>query len=251
MIPDHRIPAIDRAIEVLDVLAVQGSASITALSTALSIPRSTVYRLLNSLEAHAVVVKDGDGTYQLGPRLLRWGYAVGLGTDLVSTCRPFMDRLARELAESVKLSMLDDNSALVVAVAESPGSYSVSTRVGRRFPLHAGAASKVLLAYSSEASPEQLRQRSLDRLTPHTLTDPLLLEAALRTVRAEGLARDDAEYTEGVSAVAAPVFDAAGTCVAALSVPFFPGSSEEHIATISRGVRETAAAISQHMGARR
>ena len=106
MIPDHRIPAIDRAIEVLDVLAAEGSASITALSTALAIPRSTVYRLLNSLEANAVVVKDGDGAYQLGPRLLRWAHAVGLGTDIVSTCRPFMDRLARELAESVKLSVL-------------------------------------------------------------------------------------------------------------------------------------------------
>ena len=250
MIPDHRIPAIDRAIEVLDVLAAEGSASITALSTALAIPRSTVYRLLNSLEANAVVVKDGDGTYQLGPRLLRWAHAVGLGTDIVSTCRPFMDRLARELAESVKLSVLDEDSALVVAVAESPGSYSVSTRVGRRFPLHAGAASKILLAYSAEASPERLRRRSLDRLTPHTLTDAARLEAALRIVRDEGIARDDAEFSEGVSAVAAPVFDAAGDCVAALSVPFFSGSSEERVAVIGRGVRETAAAISQHMGAR-
>ncbi|QYU66522.1 helix-turn-helix domain-containing protein [Leptolyngbya sp. 15MV] len=127
----HRIPAVDRAVEVLDALA-SGAAGIRDLAAQLGIPRSTVYRVLNSLEAHALVVRGADQVYRLGPHILRLARAVPFGLDLVGTARPVMEALAAELRCTVKLSVLDGAHALVVATVESPESYAVTTQVGRR-----------------------------------------------------------------------------------------------------------------------
>jgi len=174
----HRIPAMERAVDVLEGLAA-GAAGIRDLTVRLGIPRSTVYRVLNSLEARGLAVRGSDNLYRLGPQLPRLARAVPSGFDLVAVSRPLMEDLARALRCSVKLSVLDAGVALVVATAESPETYSVTTQVGRRFPLHAGAASKVLLAFSGEGLGRRLLGGALPGLTPATITDPATLQVVL------------------------------------------------------------------------
>jgi DNA-binding IclR family transcriptional regulator len=249
--PDHRIPAIDRAIDVLDALAGRPGATITELAAALKIPRSTVYRLLNSLEAHAVVVKDGEGAYQLGPRLLRLAQSVTVGVDLVSLARSRLNTLAVDLDCSVKLSVRDAGTALVIAVAESPKTYSITTQVGRRFPLHAGAASKVLLAYADDAVVDDLLSVPLAKVAPATITRRDVLTKELERIRKRGFAEDRGEFAEGVHAVAAPVFGANGDCVGAVSVPYVASTDPSRASAIRDAVIATAGVISVELGARR
>ena len=146
-ISDHRIPAVERALQALDLLCGEGEApTIRDLAARLGVPRSTVYRIVNTLEAHGVARRDAAGRYTPGPRLLAYARAVPRGADLATLAMPALEELADAAQATAKLSVLDGDAALVVAVAPGPGAYSVATQVGRRFPLHAGAASKVLAA---------------------------------------------------------------------------------------------------------
>ena len=95
---EHRIPAVDRAIEVLDFLGrAARPVGLRELAAELGVPRSTVYRLINSLEAGEMVVKAGEQVYVLGSAIKRLAQAVPQGFDLVSLARPTLDLLAIEL----------------------------------------------------------------------------------------------------------------------------------------------------------
>jgi DNA-binding IclR family transcriptional regulator len=244
----NRIPAVERAAAVLGALAQDGGGQIAELSVALGIPRSTVYRILNSLEAHGLVVRAAEQGYRLGPALVRLARAVPLGADLVSVARPAMDALALRLGVTVKLSVLDADSALVVAVAEGPQTYSVTTQIGRRFPLHAGAASKVLAAFGDAALQARLLAAPLARHTATTITDSRALAAVLAAVRRAGHAEDNGEFVAGVAAIGAPIFDAAGGCVAAVSIPYLPDQRGRQRRALRDGVVGCAQAVTQSLG---
>jgi DNA-binding IclR family transcriptional regulator len=246
-VSDHRNPAIERAVDVLDALTRKPGASISQLSELLSIPRSTIYRILNSLEAGAVVAKEGEG-YHVGPKLIQWAHAVTRGADLVSLARPHLERLANAEIATVKLSVLDDDRALVVAVAESPRQYSISTQVGSRFPLHAGAASKVLLAHAPKEARDRALAGPLAAETSATVTDPQALRAMLADVRARGYATDQGEYTLGINAVAAPVFGPDGRCIAAISIPYLGESEGARADALRDAVVVAAQALTRQMG---
>jgi len=243
----HRIPAIDRAVDVLEALAA-GPAVIRELAEGLGVPRSTVYRVLNSLEARGLVVRGADTAYRLGPQLLRLARAVPAGFDLVALARPLIDELAHALRCSVKLSVLDGDAAVVVAVAESPETYAVTTQVGRRFPLHAGAASKILAAFGPDALRERLLAAPLSRLTPATITGRAALRDALDAIRAAGHAEDAGEFAPGIRARAAPVFGPDGACVAALSIPYLEGTPAAREAEIQSALLRCASAITARLG---
>ena len=245
---EHGIPAVERAIEVMDALARQPGASIRDLANTLPIPRSTIYRILKSLEDYDVALRTPDGGFELGPRLVRLARSVRSGSDIVSIAKPIMDELARSLDCGVKLSVLDADAALVVAVAESPQTYSVTTQVGRRFPLHAGAASKVLLAFSPDMIRQQAMAAPLLRYTATTIVDPLTLSRVVEEVRRVGNAKDEGEFVPGVFAIARPVFDQSGQCVAALSIPFLEATPADVVDRFAGGLARAAEAITRRLG---
>jgi DNA-binding IclR family transcriptional regulator len=244
----NRIPAIDRALEVLDILSRDPGATISSLSEQLGIPRSTVYRIVNSLEAGGVATRDQSNGYHLGPKLMRWGAAVPKGVDLVDLAKSHLERLAREETVTAKLSVLDGDAALVVATAEGRGRYTISTQVGSRFPLHAGAASKVLLAYADAALQDRILAGELVAATENTVTDPKVIRALLAQVAAEGYATDHSEFVPGINAVAAPVFGPDGHCIGAISVPYIAAEGLKKEAAWREVVVETAKTLTRQIG---
>ena len=196
-----------------------------------------------------MVTKAGEQTYVLGPAIRRLAQAVPQGFDLVSLARPTLDAMAVELQLSVKLSVLDQGSALVVLSALAPTTYVVSTQVGRRFPLHAGAASKVLAAYMDADALSDALQGKLERHSAQTITSKTKLRAELAAVRKSGYAFDQGEFANGVGAIGAPVCGPDGQCVAALSVPFFIDESQSLRDRILQRVLLGARKISAELGA--
>lgn len=248
-ISDHRIPAVERALQALDLLCAGGEApTIRDLAARLGVPRTTVYRILNTLEAHGVARRDAAGRYLPGARLLAYARAVPRA-DLATLAMPALEALAAEVRATAKLSVLDGDAALVAAVAPGPGAYSVVTQVGRRFPLHAGAASKVLAAHLPDAGRDALLAAPLPRVTSRTITDPKRLAAVLARVRREGVATDHAEYVEGVHAMAAPVFGPDGGCAAAISLAHLPAEPPERLAAFEAALRRAASRLSREIGA--
>lgn len=247
--PDDRdkngVPVIERMMEILSLLETgPAGETIRGLSERLSTPRSTVYRILNTLHAHNVVQRRLDGTYVLGPRLLSLASRVQSETpfDLPAIAQPVMKDLAELTGEGNKLSVLDDHSAVVVASVAGHGEYALNPAIGRAFPLHAGAASKVLLAHMDPAEIERILTAPLDRFTPRTITDAAKLSADLNRIRKQGWASDRGEHGSSIWAFAAPIVTPSGRVIAALSIPFLAPDreSDDHDRLRDRVVKAAA-----------
>jgi DNA-binding IclR family transcriptional regulator len=246
----HRIPVIDRMMDVLAQLEVrENGATIRDLVAQLKLPRTTIYRILNSLQLHDMVRRDEAGAYHLGRRLLGLASHVAASAsplDLIAFSTPILERVSTEIGEGCKLSVIDSEGVLVLAAAQGRRPYALSVAPGQRLPVHAGAASKLLLAYEPEAEIDRWLARPLVAFTSRTITDPKRLRTELARTRRLGWAHDKGENAPSILAYAAPVFDKTGKLVAAISVPFLHGTEasrmeEIRLATIDAGKTVTAA----------
>jgi DNA-binding IclR family transcriptional regulator len=245
----HTIPAIDRMMAVLSALEAQpDGASISALTTTLALPRSTVYRILNTLEAHDVVQRHGSGSYRLGRRLLMLAARVPSGTDeldLAQLAQPFLHEVAISLGQSVKLSVLDSEGVLVLAAAQGTRPYALVVTPGQRLPFNAGAAGKLLFAFQPPDRQADLLSRPLAAFTSRTITDPKRLKSEAARIRRQGWAQDRGESAPSIYAYAAPIRDRGGRVIAALSIPFLHGTESEQVADIRLAVISMADEISK------
>jgi DNA-binding IclR family transcriptional regulator len=187
-----------------------------AFAARLDVHKSTASRLAATLVAAGVLERapNGDG-FRLGTEIARLGLLALGAHGLVDRARPVMDRLARESGESVVLSVPAGIEAIDVAQADSPYVVGASTWTGRRTPLHASSDGKVFLAFGAETLPDDY---VLERVAPRTVADRAALERELARVRRDGFARALGDLEPGLNGVAAPIFNGAGDCVAALSV---------------------------------
>ena len=244
----HRIPVIDRMMEVLAQLERRDTGlTIRDLVSQLHLPRTTIYRILNTLQMHDMVHRDDAGAYQLGRRLLGLASHVATGAsqvDLVAVAQPFLDQLAHEMGEGVKLSVLDKNSTLVITTAQGKREYALTVAAGQRGEAHAGAAGKLLLSHLPEADLTASLARPLTAHTARTFTDPRRLRAELTRIRRLGWAQDKGETVPSIHAFAAPVFDTREEMVAALSVPFLAGTEAGRMEDIRLAAIATAKALS-------
>jgi DNA-binding IclR family transcriptional regulator len=186
---------------------------VTEMAALIGVHKSTASRLAAALERAGLLARSGR-RFRLGAEAIRLGALALRGFDLVTAMQPAMDRLAQETGETVNLAVSDGPD--ILNVAEVPSGYILSCSggwTGRRTRPHAVANGKVLMAYGALGIPDRL-----ERYTAHTITARDVLEAELAAVRRDGYAAAVAELEEGLVAVASPVFDAAGGCVAALSV---------------------------------
>jgi DNA-binding IclR family transcriptional regulator len=235
----HRIPVIDRMMEILFVLEQRpGGATIRDIVDLLRLPRTTVYRILNTLERHDIVSRSSKGAYRLGPRLLGLARAIGSaqGYDLAALAKPHLESLSAETGESSKISVIDGDDLVVVVAASGKREYALTVVPGQRLPLHAGAAGKTLLAYLPQDEVERRICLTLGRYTTRTLTDPRRLRRELASIRRQGWAQDKGEYSPSIHAFAAPILGRDGAIVAALSAPFVAGARAEHVDKIRQAV---------------
>lgn len=243
----HRIPVIDRMMEVLGQLERRdGGLTIRDLVSQLHLPRTTIYRILNTLQMHDVVHRDDHGAYHLGRRLLGLASHVATGAsevDLVAVAQPHLDRLAHDLGEGVKLSVLDKDAVLVLAAAQGKREYALTVAPGQRMEPHAGAASKLLLSYLPEPDLDSYLGRPMAAFTSKTTTDPRRLKTELARLRRQGWSQDKGETVLSIHAFAAPVFDTRGEMVAALSVPFLAGTEARRTEDIRVAAIATAKAL--------
>jgi DNA-binding IclR family transcriptional regulator len=249
----HTIPVIDRMMDVLGQLERRSSgATIRDLTAQLALPRTTIYRILNTLQRHDVVRRDQDGAYHLGRRLLTFASHVSASfgdVDLAAVGQPFLDRLAGQLGEGCKLSVIDHEGLVVLAAAQGGREYALSVAPGQHLPIHAGAAGKLLLAFLAKDEQAAWMARPLIAFTPRTITDPRRLRSEVTRIKRLGWAQDKGENITSIHAFAAPVIDRTGTVVAAISVPFLAGTAPSRMEEIRLAAIEAAGAMSAAMPA--
>lgn len=246
------LPVIDRVSDMLDLLERRpGGMTIRDLSQSLALPRSSVYRGLNTLEAHGLVRRSPAGAYRLGLHLLVLAAQVVVDPaeqSLLALAQPHLEQLSLATGEASKLSVLAGDRALVVAVAQARGNVGVAVTAGKSYPLHAGGASKLLLAHLPPGEVER-HLRGLAAFTGRTVTDRVDLLAELAEIRRRGWAQDRGEYASAVHAIAAPLRDGAGRVVAALSIPFLADADARRRVRLRRAVIGAAARICSALAA--
>ena len=231
----HRIPVIDKMFQIMDLIRLSdGSATINNLAAESRVPRSTVYRILNTLAAHNAVSRGRGGVYRLGFRLV--GLAAAVDTTLTEEAlaqmvRPALQKLAADTGETSKLTVVKNGAAEVLDMVLSPKAMAPSSRIGSRFRLHAGAASKVLLAFSPQDIQESVLSGELEPLTRMTITDPAKLRQELETIRQRGVSYDRGEWSVNVNAIGAPILDFAGRLAGALSIAYFADPEDREMET--------------------
>jgi DNA-binding IclR family transcriptional regulator len=238
---------LERSLALLFELDEAGARLPTAeLARRAGLPPSTAYRLVDELEAHGLVERDGDGGLALGLRML--GLARGvedrLAASLIEPARGIMRELASEHDETALLTAPAGRSAIGLDAIEPERPVRLSYGRWRTAPMHLGASGKVLLAF--------LPQRAAERViagVDHSLTasgravDAERLRRELTEVRERGVAVTHGELDRGVSGVAAPVLGPRRHLVAGLTLVGPTDRVAPNTERLSAAVREAASAI--------
>ncbi|WP_240980433.1 SMP-30/gluconolactonase/LRE family protein [Ramlibacter agri] len=185
-----------------------------------SLPKATLHRILNTLVREGLLRHDPHTrTYRLGFRLLELAYDVWSDFDLRLAAQDELVRLADQLQETVRLSVLNGNRLMVVACETRAQGGQERTAVGMNLPLHASAAGKAVLAASEPGTRAGLLGPApWPRLTERTLVDAPALQSELEITSVRGYALEDGEQQAGAVAIAVPVYDFEGAVIGALDL---------------------------------
>ncbi|MBL8589335.1 MAG: SMP-30/gluconolactonase/LRE family protein [Methylobacteriaceae bacterium] len=245
--------ALAKGLYLLDVIGERETPPrFTDLQIATGLPKGTLARMLGALTAFRLIRHEpSDNTYRLGPRLFELAHRVWDTFDLRGAAAPLLERLALEQRETAALTAADDDQIVYIDQRSQGGPFAFRIEIGRRAPLHCSAPGKALLAFA----PPHEQRATLDRLklerhTPATLVERDALVAELALSRARGYALSRGEHVDGVSSVAAPVFDHTGKAIAALGL-FGPTSRMpiDRLHVLGRDLMEAARRISGTVGA--
>ena len=245
--------AIERAFAVLRAIkAADGSSGVSEVARNTGLPKSTVSRLLSSLEEERIIERvDGAGRYTIGPGLVHLaGGAAALGT-LREVTHPYLRDLAEATGESSGLTVPDGNTALYLDHVSSDGSVRTRDWTGMRFPYHTIAPGLALMMTWSEASIGRLADRGLEPFTEQTITTKRDLMSRLTRARREGFVWTMGDFDLEINGVAAPVRNNDGDAVGAISTygPSYRFPGETDTGHLAERVRETARLVQDQIQA--
>lgn len=249
----YSVRVLDRAFSLLDILADGRPRNLVTVSAESQLDTSTTFRLLAALQEHRYVARSPQtGEYSLGIRCMELARAY-LSVSVVSVALPHMVALRDDTRETVHLAVLDQME--VVYVDKQEGLHAIgimSSRIGGRNPAYCTGVGKALLAYQNPTAVQShFAGVTFERFTDTTVVTAADLMAELSAVRRRGFALDLGEHEAEVRCVAAPVFDAGGNAVAAISVsgPQSRLNPVEQQTGIIQKVLATADRISTLLGA--
>lgn len=215
------VPAVERAIELLQVLAHAGKPlMLSELSERTAASRSTAFNTLATLQRYGFVEKDERyKTYRLGLGLFELGRAYLDQVSLIPAFTQYARELVERCQETVKLGVRDGREVVYLAAQEGPHSVRLVALVGERRPAHITAVGKVLLAQLTDDELIALyRTYVFAKPTPTAIDSLPMLQQALAVIRQQQIAYDQQESSIGVNCVAVPIHDYSGKVVAAMSI---------------------------------
>jgi DNA-binding IclR family transcriptional regulator len=221
-----KIQVIARAASVLRLLEHEPSGlSLGAIAQRLKLPRSTVQRIVGALEAENLLIAASPaGRVKLGPALLR--LSTSMESSISSIAKPYMVEIARDLNQSVDLSMLSRKQSVCIDQAVGAQHPESSPSIGETSPLYCTAQGKAMLALMSDVEIEQKIGQHFPPRTEHTRTTLSTLLEDIRDTRASGIAHEMEEQANGIFAVGVGFNDALGNRLA-LSIPMTSSRFEE------------------------
>lgn len=246
------VKSASRVIDILELLASHPTGLTHGeIARGLSVPKSSLTAILRTLIERRYLEHDArSGTYGLGFALVTLSGIYLRRNDVSQVAQPVLASLMLATGESTALTILADREVIVIGKQTCDKAILHSLQMGDRGPVHASASGKAMLAMLPRDRVETLLGSGpLPAITAHTITDAVVLRAELDAIAAGAIGYSREEMVNGIIAMGLPIFDAAGTVAAGISVGVpvsrFGPAEEQGIA---RHLREAAIAISRRLG---
>jgi len=243
----YLVPGLERGLRVLgEFTRDTRTLSAPELGRRLRLPRSTIFRLLATLESLGFVERTGND-YRLGLAVLRLGFEYLASLELTELAQPLLERLCGETRLPCNLVVRDGRSIVYVAKVTPPAPLTSSVHVGTRLPAHATVLGRVLLG---DLSPDELRrlypEKRLEAFSDNTPKTVPELSEMVRIDRERGHALGEGFFEASISTIAAPVRDHTDRVVAALGITIMSAHIDpSRVADLVLAVRASADELSR------
>ena len=245
------VRSVDRALDILLCFSREEPArSLTQIAEAIHMSKTTVHRLLATLENKRFITRDSTtGLYRLGLRFIEMASLVLQDVDLHRWAKPYLQRLAAEYGETVDLSILDGSHVVYLEVIESPQRIKLAAAVGQRLPAYFTASGKALLAFLPEENVKKIISDNLAESSNHDQGSVQQMVEDLRVTVERGYAISEQEYEEEINAVAAPIFDKDRNPIASIAIvgPSYR-LSKDRLPALGESLRQMTQQISNEVG---
>jgi DNA-binding IclR family transcriptional regulator len=223
---------------------------VTEISRRVGLHKSTVSRILATLEEDALVERHPtSGRFRLGVGVLTLAAPMLANLDVRRVARPFLEELTRVTGETTGLVVWSEGAAVSIEQVASPRKVKHTIPLGTQFREHVSASVKIFLAEAPLEEVQQLIRRGLPRYTDRSVIDPDEYMRNLQRVRESGCAVNDGETSAEEVGIAAPIRDHRDRAVAAvlLSAPRYR-TPLDRVRELSPSVKQCATDISTRLG---
>jgi IclR family transcriptional regulator, KDG regulon repressor len=214
---EYHSSTIQRALDILNLFKDRPSLSLTDIQKTLGFNKTTLYRVVSTLQDNKYLKKNERGKYELGLNVFILGNRISKQYQLINVATPLMEALSHALGLTVHLGILDGTNLILIQKTDPDRSIKMVCHIGESLPAHCTSQGKTLLAYSSKETTQKIIDvHGLQRYTPHTIctTEGLMIE--LEAVRIRGYAVDNAEHEKNIRCISVPILDETGRIEAAL-----------------------------------
>ena len=245
------VRAVERALDILLCFSKdKPTLSLTEIAEQVGMHKSTIHRLLATLESKRFITRDkATGMYQLGFLFIELASILLHDLDIQRWALPYLQHLSLQSGETVDLAILNNGHVVYLQVVESTQRVKIAAAVGEQLPAFCTATGKAFLAYLPEYQVQAILAQGLAKYTEHTLVIPEDLLINLGETRARGFAISEQEYENDINAVAAPILDANDCPVAVIAIvgPSYR-MSRDRMLELGELIKDTADAIARDVG---
>jgi IclR family transcriptional regulator, KDG regulon repressor len=245
----YNAPILRRALDIIWLIVQeQRHLGITEIAQKLSMNKSTAFGILRALEEQGFIVRDRSKKYSMGAQLFELSRMVFRKTDIATVAKPFLERLADVVEETVFMGVRFEDRLKIIQVVEGRKDLEISSPIGASLPITAGAAGKAWLsAMKDDEVRDLLKRKSLRRFTDKSYTSMELYLEAIEKTRQTGYATDLEEFVKGINAIGT-VIRLGSKPVAALWVAGFTSSlNQQKMTKIGRHLLLAARLIGERV----
>lgn len=246
----YNAPILKKAIDILRLLIKEYQPlGVAEIARRVSVSKSTAYGILQSFQEEGLVTKDATTKkYTIGKEMMRLSKLVFKGQDLISIARPFLERLVQLVDETVFLGVREYDAVKVIDVIEAKKDLKISSPVGTKLPITAGAIGKIFLStMSNEEILSYFGEKGLPQYTESTITDMDDFLEEIEETRRLGYSVDMEEYLKGIRAIATLIRQDGKPVGAIWFVGFSNSMLDERLSHIIGNLSHTADQISARM----
>jgi IclR family KDG regulon transcriptional repressor len=202
-----RVPAVDKTFAILELVATsKESLGISEITRALDFNKSTVFNIIHTLTDLEILKQAPDNKFSLGIQFYLLSKASRNGSEIISTIHPYLERINQKTNLSVFLGIRSGLHAVIMDKVDADFDIKISSEIGMRLPLLAGAGGKAILCQMPDDEIDQiLSDNVLRQFTRYSSIDKNKYKNMLKKARREGIAFDKEEYIEGIRALAVPL----------------------------------------------